>query len=123
MQITIPSSGYELESLNNESKRIIEEGYISEVDYPFKNQPIFSTPGSNIEVCRPEALITFTRVESIRKFLHFNAGTIYEKFKLSSNPVEDILSLDKYFFLRTDIAKRTALKANELDSFTTSIWK
>ena len=42
IQITIPPGAYEIESLNNEIKRIIiDEGHYTEVDYPFKFKPNF----------------------------------------------------------------------------------
>ena len=48
--IKIPKGAYELESLNEEIKRIIiEEGYAKEENYPFLVKPNFSTLGSIIE--------------------------------------------------------------------------
>ena len=48
---TIPPGAYEIESLNKEIKRIfIEEGSITEEDYPFTFKPNFSTLGSIKEI-------------------------------------------------------------------------
>ena len=42
--ITIPPRGYEIESLNNEKKRIIvDEEHYTEANYPFTIKPNFST--------------------------------------------------------------------------------
>ena len=42
MQRTFPPRSYELESLNDKTKRIIfEEGYFAEVDYPFTKKLTF----------------------------------------------------------------------------------
>ena len=50
IQITIPPGAYETESLNKEINRIIiDEGHFTEVNYPFKIKPNFSTLGSIIE--------------------------------------------------------------------------
>ena len=44
IQITIPPGAYEIESLNGELKRInIDQGYYSEIDFPFTIKPNFST--------------------------------------------------------------------------------
>ena len=41
IQITVPSGAYEIESLNNERKRIIiDEKHYNEIDYPFKKNQI-----------------------------------------------------------------------------------
>ena len=47
IQITIPQGAYEIESLNNEIKRIIIE---EEANYPFTIKPKFSTLGSILEI-------------------------------------------------------------------------
>ena len=50
IQITIPSGAYEIESLNDELKRIIiDKEHYSEANYPFTIKPNFSTLGSIIE--------------------------------------------------------------------------
>ena len=104
IQITIPLGAYEIESMNDEIKRIIfgEEHY-TEANYPFKIKPIFSTLGSIIEISTQGPIITFVPDDSIRDLLGFNKTTIYEKYNLSPNPV-DILSFDN-FFLECDIAQ------------------
>ena len=51
VQITIPLGAYEIESLNDEIKRIIiDEEHYTEANYPFKIKPKFSTLGSIIEI-------------------------------------------------------------------------
>ena len=50
IQITIPPGAYEVESLDNETKRIIiDEGQYTEANYPFTLKPYFSTLGSIIK--------------------------------------------------------------------------
>ena len=54
IQITIPPGAYEIESLNNEIKRIIiEKGYYDEKTYPFKIRANFTTLGSFVEILTP----------------------------------------------------------------------
>ena len=104
LQINIPTVVYELESLSTEIWRIFNnEGRFIEAKYPFTIKPSFSTLGSIKENSRQEPLINFTPDDSIRDLLGFNPGTIYEKFDLSSNPV-DLLLFDN-IFLKTDIAQ------------------
>ena len=51
MMISIPPGAYELESLQDEIKRIIiNEGYFTAENCPFIIKPNFSTLGSIIEV-------------------------------------------------------------------------
>ena len=51
IEITIPPGAYEIESLNNEIKRInIDDEHYNEANYPFKIKPNFSTLGSIIEI-------------------------------------------------------------------------
>ena len=102
--ITIPSGAYEIESLNDEIKRIIidDEHFTSE-NYPFKIQPNFSTLGSIVEISNQESAISFRPDDSIGSLLGFNKRTIYEEYNLSDNPV-DILSFDNVF-IETDIAQ------------------
>ena len=79
IQITIPPGAYELESLNNEIKRIIiDEGQYTEAKYPFTIKPNFSTIGSVIEISTQGPLITFIPDDSIRDLLGFNKTTIFE---------------------------------------------
>ena len=50
IQITIPPSAYEIESLNDEIKRkLFDEGHYNENEYPFTIKPNFSTLGSIIQ--------------------------------------------------------------------------
>ena len=97
VQITIPPGAYEIESLNNEIKRIIiDEGYYNELTYPFTIKPNFSTLGSIIEISTQGPVITVVPDDSIRELLGFNKTTIFEEYNLSPNPV-DILSFDSFF--------------------------
>ena len=97
IMITIPQGAYEIESLNDEIKRIIidDEHFTSE-NYPFKIQPNFSTLGSIVEISNQESAISFRPDDSIGSLLGFNRRTIYEEYNLSDNPV-DILSFDNIF--------------------------
>ena len=72
VQITISPGAYEIESLNNEIKRIIiDEGYYNELTYPFKIKPNFSTLGSIIEISTQGPVITFVPDDSITELLGF----------------------------------------------------
>ena len=103
--ITIPPGAYEIESLNNEIKRIIiDEEHYTEANYPFSIKPNFSTLGSIIEISTQRPVITFVPHDSIRDLLGFNKTTIFEEYILSPNPV-DILSFDN-IFLECNIAQR-----------------
>ena len=102
--INIPPGAYEIESLNNEIKRIIiDEEYYTEENYPFTIKPNFSTLGSIIEISTQGPVITFIPDDSIRDLLGFNKTTIFEEYNLSPNPV-DILSFDN-IFLECNIAQ------------------
>ena len=104
IQITIPPGAYEIESLNNEIKRIvIDEEHYTEANYPFTIKPSFSTLGSIIEISPQGPIISFMFDDSIRVLLGSNARTLYEEYTLSNNPV-DTLSFDN-IFIETDIAK------------------
>ena len=84
IQITIPPAAYELESLNNEIKRIIiDEGHHIEANYSFKIKANFSTLGSIIEISTQGPIITFVPDDSIRDLLGFNKTTIFEDYNLS----------------------------------------
>ena len=109
IQITIPPGAYEIESLNNEIKRIIiDEEHYTEVNYPFSIKANFSTLGSIIEISTQGPIITFVPDDSIRDLLGFNKITIYEEYNLSPNPV-DILSFDN-IFLECNIAQGMIFK-------------
>ena len=102
--ITIPSGAYEIESLNNEIKRIIiDQEYYTETNYPFNIKPNFRTLGSIIEISTQGPLITFVPDDSIGDLLGFIKTTIFEEYNLSPNPV-DILSFDN-IFLQCNIAQ------------------
>ena len=102
--ITIPQGSYEIESLNNEIKRIIMDGeHYIEANYPFNIKPNFSTLGSIIEISTRGPIITFVPDDSIGDLPGFNKTTIFGEYNLSPNPV-DILSFDN-IFIETDIAK------------------
>ena len=103
IQITIPSAAYEIESLNDEIKRIIiDKGHYTEAEYPFKIKPNFSTLGSIIEIQQP-ALLGFVYDDSIRNLLGFHETMLFKDYNLSDNPV-DTLSFDN-IFIHTDIAQ------------------
>ena len=104
IKITIPPGAYEIESLNNEIKRIIiDQEYYTETNYPLNIKPNFSTLGSIIEISTQGPAITFIPDDSMRGLLGFNKTTIFEEYNLSPHPV-DILSFDN-IFIETDIAK------------------
>ena len=109
IMITIPQGAYEIESLDDEIKRIIiDDEHFTETNYPFKIKPNFSTLGSIIEISNQESAISFKPEDSIGSLIGFNKRTIYEEYNLSDNPV-DILSFDK-IFIETDIAQGMIFK-------------
>ena len=60
IQFTIPPGAYEIESLNDETKRfIIDEGHFTEANYPFTIKPNISTLGSIIEISPQGPIISF----------------------------------------------------------------
>ena len=78
--IVISAGAYEIESLNDEIKRIIiDENHFSEENYPFKIKPNFTTHGSIVETIDPEAAISFNIDDSIGSLLGFNKRIIYEE--------------------------------------------
>ena len=67
VQITIPPGAYEIESLNDEIKRIIiDEEHYTEANYPFTIKPNFSTLGSILEILPQGPIISFMYDDSIR---------------------------------------------------------
>ena len=109
IKITIPPGAYEIESLNNEIKRItIDEGHYTESNYPFTIKPNFSTLGSIIEISPQGPIISFMFDDSIRDLLGFNARTLHEEYTLSNNPV-DILSFGN-IFIECNIAQGMIFK-------------
>ena len=104
VQITIPPGACEIESLNDEIKRItIDKGHYTEDEYPFMIKPNFSTLGSIIEISQQGPISSFVFEDSIRNHLGFHETILYKEYNPSPNPV-DILSFDK-IFLECDIAK------------------
>ena len=104
IMIRLPRGAYEIESLNDEIKRIItdDEHFTSE-NYPFEIKANFSTLGSIIEISNQESAISFRPDDSIGSLLGFNKRPIYEEYNLSDNPV-DIISFDN-IFIECDIAQ------------------
>ena len=109
IQITIPPGAYEIESLNNEIKRIIiDQEHFTEANCPFTIKPNSSTLGSIIEISPQGPIISFMFDDSIRNLLGFNARILYEENTLFSNPV-DILNFNN-IFIETDIARGLIFK-------------
>ena len=109
IQITILSGAYELESLNDEIKRIIiDKVHYPEAEYPFTMKPNFSTLGSIIEIDPQGAIIGSVFDDSIRNLPGFRETMLFKKHNLSDNPVDN-LSVDK-IFLECDIAKGMLFK-------------
>ena len=110
IQVTIPHGSYEIEALDDEIKRIIiEGGHYTDVDYPFKIKPNFTTLGSIIEISIQGPVITFVPDDSIRDLLGFNKNTIFNEYNQSPNPV-NILSFDN-IFLECNIAQGMIFKS------------
>ena len=98
--------------MNDEIKRItINEGHYTEANYPSTIKPNFSTLGSIIKIPPQGPIISFMFNDSIKDLLGFHAITLYEKYNLSTNPV-DILSFDN-FFLDCDIAQGMIFKGRK----------
>ena len=109
IKITIPPGAYEIESLNNEIRRIIiDEEHYTEANYPFTIKPNFSTLGSIIVISPQGPIISFIFDDSIKDLLRFNARTLYEEYTPSDYPV-DILSFDN-IFLECNIAQGMIFK-------------
>ena len=70
IKITIPPGDYEIESLNNEIKRIIfDEEHYTEANYSFTIKQSFSTLGRIIEISPRGPIISFMFDDSIRDLL------------------------------------------------------
>ena len=81
IQIRIPIGAYEIESLNDEIKRIIiDEEQFTESDYPFLIKAKFSTLGSIIEMKTP-AINGFVLDGSIGNLLGFDETISYKEYK------------------------------------------
>ena len=79
-QISIPQGAYEIESLNNEIKRIIiDEGHYSENNYPFTIKPNVSTLGSIVELSQTGPNISFVMENSIGQILGFDETILYNE--------------------------------------------
>ena len=80
-QITIPHGVYGIESLDNETRRIIEEGHFTEDTYRFKIKPKFITMGSIIGIWSniKGSQIAFTPNNSIRNILGFKPKNIFHQ--------------------------------------------
>ena len=103
IQVIIPPGAWEIESLNDEIKRIIiDKGHNTEAEYPFTIKPNFSTLDSIVETKPQGAIIGFVFDDSIRNLLGFRDTMFFKEYNLSDNPL-DILSFD--IFLECDIAK------------------
>ena len=112
IQIAVPPSAYEIESVNIEIKGIIiNEKHYTKSNYPFTIQPIFSTLGSNIKISPQGPLISFIFDDSVQDLSGFNARTLYEQFTSSFNPA-DVLSFDS-FFLGSDIPQLMIFKGEK----------
>ena len=109
IQILLPSGAYELESLNDETKRVnIDRGHYTEAEYPFTTKPNFSTLGSVIEIKPQGGIIGFVFDDSIRNLLGFRETILFKEYNLSDNPV-DILPFDNVF-PESDIAEGMLFK-------------
>ena len=109
IQIRIPEGAYEIESLNNEIKRIIiEKGHYTETNYPLRITPNFSTLGSIVEILTTGPQISFVFDDSIGSLLGFNEILVWGKYNLSDDPV-DILSFDN-IFIECNIAQGLIFK-------------
>ena len=96
IQIRIPEGFYEIESINNEVKRIInEKGYYTESDYPFRITPNFCTLGSIVEILSPGPMISFVFDDCIGDLLGFNKILLWGKYNLSDNQVDIFNSISK----------------------------
>ena len=103
-QNIIRPGAYEIESSNNETKRIIiDKSYYSDKDYPFKIKPSFCTLGSFVEISPPGPITGFVLNDGIGNLLGFNETKLWQEYKILPNPVV-ILSLDN-IFIECKIAK------------------
>ena len=123
IQIRVPPGAYEIESLDDEIRRIIiHKGHYTEGNYPFRIKPNFSTLGSIVEITSPGPQISFVFDDSIGTLLGFNEILVWGKYNLSDNPV-DILSFDN-IFLECDIAQGMIFKgrkSNIIHNFTMDV--
>ena len=122
IQIRIQEGADEIESLNDEIKRIIiDKEHYTEANYPFTIKPNFSTLGSIVEISPQGPIIGFVFDDSIGNLVGFNESILWEEYNLSPNPV-DILSFD--IFLETDIAQGMFFRGKRsgiIDNFTVDV--
>ena len=112
IQITLLPGADEIESFNDEVKRIIiDEEHYTEPNYPFKIKPKFSTLGSIIEISLQCPILSFIFDDNMKDLLGFHNVTLFEEYHLSTNPL-DILSFDN-FFLERDIAQGLTFKGRK----------
>ena len=123
IQIFIPHGAYEIESLNNEIKRIIiAKGLYSENENPFTIKPNFITLRSIVQTLPQGLIIGFVFINIIGNLLGFHENLLGQEYNLSLNPV-DILSFDKVF-LECDIAEGMIFKGRRsgiIHSFTMDV--
>ena len=121
--ITISPGAYEIESLNNEIKRIIiEKSYHTETIYPFRITPNFSTLGSIVEIITPGPQISFVFDDSIGTLLGFSEILVWGKYNLSDNAVE-IIPFDN-IFIECNIARGMIYRgkqSNNIHNFTMDV--
>ena len=123
IQINKPPGAYEIDSLNDEIKRIIiDEEHHTEANYPFTIKPNFSTVGSVIEISPQGPINSFVFDDSFKDLLGFNARTLFEEYNLSPSPVK-ILLFDE-IFLGCDIAQGMTFRGKKsgiIHNFTTDV--
>ena len=120
IQITIPSRAYELETLNDEIKRIIiDKGHYTEAEYPFTIKPNFSTLCSITQIKPQGAIVGFVFNDGIRNLLGFQENMLFKEYNLSDNPV-DISSFDN-IFLECDITKGMIFGGGIIQKYTLTV--
>ena len=100
-QVTPPQKSFEIESLHNQLSRIIiEEGFLTEVNYPITIKPNPSILRVFVEISSKNrsSQIILTLDDSKRDLLGFEPKVIQEEYESSGYPV-DILSFDNFFSL------------------------
>ena len=97
IQIFVSLGAYEVESLDDEIKRTaIDEGHFTEVNYPFRIKPNFSTLGSFVEILPQGPIFGFVFDDNFGNLIGFDETILWQEYNLSLNPV-DILSFDNFF--------------------------
>ena len=110
IQLTISPGAYEIESLNNEVKRIIiGVGHFTEAEYAFTIKPNFTTLGSIREIMPQGPIIRLVFDDTIGNFLGLWEAILYREYNLPHNSV-DILGFDKTF-LKCFFAKEMIFKS------------